>query len=98
MTWRDPMKPWWHHGELYPVTIIRARYGGVYEGGEWLAFHEHADFLKDAEGSDLDCAAFFKHYPYPIGRGRYNPGEAYEDLKFQFSQEEDANEYLPEDQ
>ena len=24
--------------DIWPVTIVRARYGGSYEPGEWLAF------------------------------------------------------------
>lgn len=25
--------------ELYPLTIIKDRYSGVYSGGKWLAFN-----------------------------------------------------------
>lgn len=60
----------WHEGTLYPLTVFRARYGGVYEDGEWLAFNENTDKLKDAEGDDLTCVIFFEAYSRPIGRGQ----------------------------
>lgn len=63
------MRPYWHNNNLYPVTIIRARYGGTYEGAEWLAFHENADAIADAEGDDITCRIFFSYYVRPIGRG-----------------------------
>ena len=33
--------------EIYPVTIIRSRYGGVYEGGRWVALDcSHASLVE----------------------------------------------------
>ncbi len=60
----------WLRGTLYPLTVFRSRYGGTYEGGEWLAFNARTEELRDAEGDDITCATFFSHYPHPIGRGQ----------------------------
>ena len=75
----------WVHGDPYPVTIIRSRYGGIYEGAEWIAFNEHAysDVLDQAESDDISVNELFNHsYPYPIGRGT-TPDEAFASLRHQ---------------
>jgi hypothetical protein len=42
---------------LYPVTIVRTRYGGVYEGGEWAAFFCEPQTVPEAAfGDDVECA------------------------------------------
>lgn len=33
--------------DLYPVVIRQARYGGVYEGGKWIAFASYDDIDQD---------------------------------------------------
>ena len=67
-------------GSLWPCTIIPARYGGTYEGGEWLAFAlDYSEMPEDVYSGDVYCASFFHSTDLPIGRGG-NPQEAYEDL------------------
>ena len=46
---------------LYPVTIIRTRYGGAYEGNDWAAFNCDEDQVPlDATGCDSECEAFWR--------------------------------------
>jgi hypothetical protein len=79
--------------ETYPVTIIKARYGGSYEGGKFIAFNEHIDthIVDDAEGDDITSAMFFDSYSKlrnkPIGKGN-TPDEAYHDLQSQLADQE----------
>ncbi len=80
--------------EIYPVTIIKSRYSGAYEGGKWVAFNEDAysDLMHEALGDDMACADFFRDIDNPkvdmknvydqkiyCGRGN-TPQEAYDDL------------------
>lgn len=63
----------------YPVTIVRARYGGLYEPGEWLAFPLHPEALpEDWNAGDVACSTFWDERR-DIGGGS-TPTEAYEDL------------------
>ena len=65
---------------IYPVTIVAARYGGVYEPGPWLAFPCDApDLPQGWDGEDLDCRAFWEGYTEPAGAGS-TPNDAYLDL------------------
>jgi hypothetical protein len=65
---------------LYPVVIIKARYGGIYEGAQWLAFNDEPEHLTAVLGDDGECGAFFEGgYHGPIGRGA-TPQEAYDSL------------------
>ena len=62
------------------VTIVRARYGGIYEPGEWVAFAcWPADIPPDWNADDVTCAEFFTARSGEIGGGA-TPQEAYEDL------------------
>ena len=46
--------------EMYPVTIIRTRYGGVYEGGPWAALDcSHDEVPEAAIGDDVACVEFW---------------------------------------
>lgn len=46
--------------ELYVVTIVKARYGGTYEGGPWLAFELCPDQLpEDWDAGDIECMEFW---------------------------------------
>ena len=46
--------------DIYPVTIIRSRYGGVYEGGRWAASDcSHEEVPEGASGDDVECAEFW---------------------------------------
>lgn len=68
--------------ELWPVTIVMARYGGIYEVGRWLAFASHADQLPDDwDAGDVQCAKFWgdPQRQAEIGGGD-SPQSAYEDL------------------
>lgn len=76
---------------IYPVTVIKARYGG-YEGGDWLAFNCDPDMVPSAVwGSDMECFDFFndhersnpKKNPLKIGRG-YSADEALKKLVAQY--------------
>lgn len=47
-------------GLPYPLTLIRTRYGGSYEGGLWAAFNVEANRIPvDVEGGDPECAAWW---------------------------------------
>lgn len=63
----------------YPVTIVRSRYGGIYEPGDWVAFHLSPENLPaEWNAGDAACAAFWQSRD-DVGGGA-NPNEAYEDL------------------
>lgn len=77
---------------IYPVTIMKARYQGCYEGGQWLAFNcDHYDVPMAVIEDDIACATFFDEYnksnrkknQCKIGRGE-TPDEALKDLVAQF--------------
>jgi hypothetical protein len=62
------------------ATIIQARYGGAYEGAEFIALPL---LLRDVppavQGDDLSCARFFRNPPVALGLGD-TPSDAYNDL------------------
>jgi hypothetical protein len=62
-----------------PVTIVAARYGGIYEPGRWLAFPLWPEELPDGwSGGDAECYAFWQeHRDYGGGD---TPTAAYRDL------------------
>jgi len=46
--------------EMYPIVIRQSRYGGVYEGGRWVAFPNMYRFPEDtAFGDDVSCAKYW---------------------------------------
>ena len=48
------------NGDVWPVTITRARYGGTYSGSRWHAWALRPDEVPDAAyGSDTVCAQFW---------------------------------------
>ena len=80
--------------EIYPVTIIKSRYGGSYEGSEWIAINENAseEILSEMLGDDCTCYNIYKQLfnkkitiknafdeNIIIGQGN-TPQEAYENL------------------
>lgn len=67
--------------DVYPVTIIAARYGGTYEGAKWIAFNDYPYNVTYAMSDDISCSNFFDEYEKhkPIGRGE-SPKHAYDDL------------------
>lgn len=55
---------------LYPVTIIRTRYGGVYEGAAWAAFALRPHQVpREATGDDLACAMWWEEHGAAVGLG-----------------------------
>lgn len=86
----DPSKP--KADTIWPVTIIKSRYGGGYEGGPWLAFNcEYWQVPEAVYGDDISCSTFFTEYersnrkknPLKIGRGD-TPDEALKNLVAQY--------------
>ncbi|GIE80931.1 hypothetical protein Aph02nite_68810 [Actinoplanes philippinensis] len=62
------------------VTIVRARYGGLYEPGTWVAFAcWPEDLSPDWNADDATCAGFFAERADETGGGD-SPQEAYADL------------------
>ena len=62
------------------VTIVRSRYGGIYEPGEWIAFAMVPELLPpEWRGNDAECERFFRERRREVGGGS-SPQEAYEDL------------------
>jgi hypothetical protein len=60
-----------HDLPLYPVTMIRTRYGGIYEGGEWAAFPIRFDDIPpEVDGDDAACATWWADFAYAVGVGR----------------------------
>ncbi len=66
--------------ELYPVTIVQARYGGAYEPGRWLAFPCDPERLPLGwQGEDIACREFWLAWAEKVGAGD-TPNDAYSDL------------------
>jgi hypothetical protein len=64
----------------YPITITQARYGGTYEGGEWVAFHLlPEDIPEKAFGDDVTCVSWWSDHGDGVGTGS-TPQEAHERL------------------
>lgn len=57
--------------DIYPVTIIATRYGGVYEGGQYAAFACSTELVPpEAEGGDTDAMVFWRDAdPRAVGVG-----------------------------
>lgn len=65
---------------LYPVTIVTARYGGVYENAQFIAVLCHPDEMpEDITGDDIQCCYFFRDYSDIVGLGG-TPDSALADL------------------
>jgi hypothetical protein len=76
--------------EIYPVIILKSRYGGTYEGADWIAFNADYEDLKGVDDGDCECVEFFRKINASkmincfkeiilCGRGA-TPQEAYDDL------------------
>jgi hypothetical protein len=64
----------------FDVLIYPARYGGIYEGAQWLAWMGEIEWLDEHQGCDVECPSFYADYRHaPIGRGP-TPDEALADL------------------
>jgi hypothetical protein len=67
-----------------PVTIVRARYGGIYEPGFWLAFPLPPNQLpEDWDAGDSECYQFWQEHRDDYGGGD-TPSDAYLDLLRRF--------------
>ena len=64
----------WRDGRITPCVIVPSRYGGVYEGGPWLAFPTD-DVPTGAMSGDPFCAAWFAENEWWVGVGG-SPDEA----------------------
>jgi hypothetical protein len=72
--------------DLERVTIVRARYGGLYEPGSWVAFAcWPAELSPDWNADDATCAGFFAERADEIGGGD-SPQAAYEDLQHRLAE------------
>jgi len=77
MTGKEQLK---EMGFLYPQTIVLARYGGVYEGGKYLAFNQYVHNLPAGwDEDDCSCADCFRDLKEHVGRGK-TPDAALADL------------------
>jgi hypothetical protein len=67
--------------DLYPVTIIATRYGGIYEGGAWAAFPVGAERIPPlAISDDSTCVTWWADYGNAVGVGA-TPNAALADLE-----------------
>ena len=65
----------------YPVTVFTSRYGGVYEGGSYVAALAHPTSIPDtAQGDDTECSEFFMRNRERLGVGE-TPEAAIKDLE-----------------
>ena len=56
--------------KIYPLTIIKDRYGGTYSGGEYTAWKLDFDEIPpEAAGDDANCYDFWKKNKTPVGKG-----------------------------
>lgn len=66
---------------IYPVTIIRVRYGGVYERCEWAAFYCYPyDFPYEAMADDCTCMDWWGEHGNGVGKGS-SPSDAVKNLE-----------------
>lgn len=70
--------------DIYPLTIIRDRYGGTYSGGKYTAWNvKHYEIPKRIDGDDMDCQKAWqdlRNVKYPVGIGE-TIQEAIKDLE-----------------
>lgn len=80
----------------YTVTILNARYGGTYEGGQWVALPCDSFMVPYAAvGGDTECSEFFCDPQMPIGAGG-TPQEAADRLSKEWVRWSEANgEWCP---
>lgn len=46
--------------DIYPLTIVKDRYTGVYSGGVYTAWNKkHYELPDDIDGNDTDCCSFW---------------------------------------
>lgn len=71
--------------DIYPLTLVRDRYNGVYSGGSWLAYNKHPWEVEDGDefADDVSCMDFWEYpernHNHKIGVG-YSKDEAISNL------------------
>lgn len=66
--------------DIFPLTVIRTRYSGVYEGGRYAAFAtQYYDIPQAATGSDIPCSEWWAYNLHLVGIGN-EINEAIENL------------------
>lgn len=66
---------------IYPLTIIKDRYNGVYSGGNFTAWNMYYyDIPTNPALGDITCLEFWNNTSIPVGRG-VTPDEAVKDLQ-----------------
>ena len=66
----EDFKP--HYEDIYPLTIIKDRYNGVYSGGAYTAWNlDHWDLPDGVDGCDPECSLFWDNEAkdYTVGKG-----------------------------
>ena len=72
--------------DIYPLTIVRDRYGGTYSGGSYTAWNcDPWDVPGGCDESDVLCAIFWSEYKHPVGLGA-TPMQAMEDLRVKLNE------------
>lgn len=66
--------------QIYPLTIVKDRYGGSYSEGWFLAFNLDPDEVPtEIHSDDMTCMDFWNDFNGIVGKGN-TPGEAHLDL------------------
>lgn len=67
--------------DIYPLTIVMDRYGGIYSGGCYTAWNlDVEDVPQEIESDDVTCYDFWHSYDGIVGLGT-TPSKAAEDLR-----------------
>ncbi len=67
--------------ELYPLTITKDRYNGLYSGGEYTAWNlEPEEIPPQIFYDDVSCYDFWTNNKVPVGKGN-TPLEAIKNLE-----------------
>ena len=55
---------------MYPITIVKDRYGGTYSGGAFLAFNLPCEEIPlEIDADDVTCYKFWKDTKIEVGKG-----------------------------
>lgn len=73
---------------MYPITIVKDRYGGTYSGGAFLAFNLPCEEIPlEIDADDVTCYKFWKNTKIKVGKGA-TPDEALNDLDSNWLEDE----------
>ena len=65
---------------MYPITIVKDRYGSTYSGGAFLAFNLPCEEIPlEIDADDVTCYKFWKDAKIEVGKGA-TPDEALNNL------------------